>query len=116
MNASQQHMFDVYRAAQQGGPTPPAPGTHDWRTVRELRDAVRDDLRFRAAVAEQPARTFLRAALTRLVTRLRPTRTSQASRTSQAPRTSQGSRTSQAPRTSPVPRTSRGGAATVGRR
>ncbi|CAM5642680.1 hypothetical protein SSPIM334S_03307 [Streptomyces spiroverticillatus] len=74
MTASQQHLFDAYRAAQQGAPTPPAPGRHDWRTVRELRDTVRDDLRFRAVVAERPAGSYVRAALARVVTRFRTVR------------------------------------------
>ncbi|WP_344018736.1 hypothetical protein [Streptomyces luteireticuli] len=36
MNAIQQHMFDSYRALQQGVPAPPAPGTDEVRTVREI--------------------------------------------------------------------------------
>ncbi|MCX5207413.1 hypothetical protein OG897_39175 [Streptomyces sp. NBC_00237] len=74
MNASQQHLFDAYRAAQHGTPTPPAPGRHDWETVRELRDTVRDDLRFRAVVAERPAGAYLRAAFARLADRFRTSR------------------------------------------
>ncbi len=33
----QQYMLDTFRAAQQGTPAPPAPGTHDWQAVREFR-------------------------------------------------------------------------------
>ncbi|WP_344960904.1 hypothetical protein [Streptomyces thioluteus] len=36
MNATQQHMLDSYRALQQGVPVPPAPGTDEIRTVREI--------------------------------------------------------------------------------
>ncbi|MGW7414377.1 hypothetical protein [Streptomyces sp. NPDC054863] len=97
MNASQQHMFDVYRAAQHGTPAPPAPGRHDWQTVRELRDTVRDDLRFRAVVEERPGRAYLRAAFARLAARLRPSRI----RTAVASRT----RTAPAVRTTSTPRT-----------
>jgi hypothetical protein len=70
MNASQQYMLDVYRAAQLGTRTPPAPGRHDWQAVAELRDTVRADLRFRAVVEGRPARTYRRAAVARLATRL----------------------------------------------
>lgn len=60
MNANQQHMLDVYRAARLGELAPPAPGIHDWQVVRE----VRDHQRSRAAVAGRPARTRrLRAVL-----------------------------------------------------
>ncbi|WP_434594329.1 hypothetical protein [Streptomyces sp. A5-4] len=38
MNATQQHMLDVYRAAQLGTTAPPAPGRHDWQAIREVRD------------------------------------------------------------------------------
>ncbi|MFB9522677.1 hypothetical protein [Streptomyces cremeus] len=75
MTASQQHLLDAYRAAQHGAPVPPAPGRHDWQTVRELRDTVREDLRFRAVVAERPAGAYLRAALTRIADRFRTVRT-----------------------------------------
>ncbi len=80
MNASQQHLLDAYRAAQHGAPVPPAPGRHDWQAVRELRDTVRDDLRFRAVVAERPAGSYLRAALARIADRVRTVRTGPADR------------------------------------
>ncbi|QES43052.1 MULTISPECIES: hypothetical protein [Streptomyces] len=62
MSVTQQFLLDSYRAAQHGGPTPPAPGQHDWQAVREVRDYGR----FRAVVAERPARGRVRAALARL--------------------------------------------------
>ncbi|WP_370420476.1 hypothetical protein AB8O64_20310 [Streptomyces sp. QH1-20] len=37
MNATQQHMLDLFRAAQLGEPAPPAPGRGDWQAVREFR-------------------------------------------------------------------------------
>ncbi|MFI0978459.1 hypothetical protein ACH4SP_15855 [Streptomyces sp. NPDC021093] len=101
MTASQQHMFDAYRAAQHGTPTPPAPGEHDWQAVRELRDTVRDDLRFRAVVAGQPGRSYLRAAAARLAARLRPSRIRTAETRTAASRT----RTAPAVRTATAPRT-----------
>ncbi|GAA5614423.1 hypothetical protein Spla01_05622 [Streptomyces platensis] len=36
MNAGQQHLLDLYRAAQRGEAAPPAPGTHTVRTAREI--------------------------------------------------------------------------------
>ncbi|MFJ2743495.1 hypothetical protein ACIO3O_28025 [Streptomyces sp. NPDC087440] len=87
MTASQQHLFDAYRAAQHGTPTPPAPGRHDWQTVRELRDTVRDDLRFRAVVAERPAGSYVRAALARVADRFRTVRNAPATRTARPART-----------------------------
>ncbi|MEV0257963.1 hypothetical protein AB0H82_27350 [Streptomyces sp. NPDC050732] len=62
MSVTQQYLLDAYRAAQHGRPTPPAPGAHDWQAVREVRDYGR----FRAVVAERPARGRVRAALARL--------------------------------------------------
>ncbi|MET9514921.1 hypothetical protein [Streptomyces sp. NPDC002994] len=63
MNATQQHMLDVYRAAQLGSPAPPAPGLNDWQVVRE----VRDHQRVRAVVEDRPARSRrLRTALANL--------------------------------------------------
>ncbi|MEW2388978.1 hypothetical protein [Streptomyces venezuelae] len=63
MSVTQQFLLDSYRAAQHGGPTPPAPGQHDWQAVREVRDYGR----FRAVLAERPARGRVRAALARLM-------------------------------------------------
>ncbi|WP_063278433.1 hypothetical protein [Streptomyces roseifaciens] len=37
MNAAQQHMLDLYRAAQHGEPAPPAPGTGDVEAYRSFR-------------------------------------------------------------------------------
>ncbi|BDM73084.1 hypothetical protein HEK616_65710 [Streptomyces nigrescens] len=37
MNANQQHLLDAYRAARRGETTPPLPGAHTVRTVREIR-------------------------------------------------------------------------------
>ncbi len=65
MNATQQHMLDVYRATRLGTPAPPAPGLNDWQAVRE----VRDYRRFRAAVEDRPPRPRrLRTALAKLFT------------------------------------------------
>ncbi|MDI3388911.1 hypothetical protein QIS99_22335 [Streptomyces sp. B-S-A8] len=63
MSITQQYLLDSYRAAQRGTPQPPAPGSHDWRAVRELRD----HRRFEAVVHERPARGRLRLALARLL-------------------------------------------------
>lgn len=38
MSLTEQYALDLYRAARRGEPAPPAPGRHDWRTVRELRE------------------------------------------------------------------------------
>lgn len=35
MNAMQQHMIDMYRAARRGDTPPPRPGDLDLRTIRE---------------------------------------------------------------------------------
>ncbi|MFE9395119.1 hypothetical protein [Streptomyces flavidovirens] len=65
MNATQQHMLDVYRATRLGTPAPPAPGLNDWQAVRE----VRDYRRFRAAVEDRSPRPHrFRAALANLFT------------------------------------------------
>ncbi|MFI8325165.1 hypothetical protein [Streptomyces sp. NPDC085529] len=61
MDALQQHLFDSYRAARQGEPAPPAPGTHDVAVLRGLRDRRR----FERVVAGRPATGRLRAALAR---------------------------------------------------
>ncbi|GAA1507548.1 hypothetical protein GCM10009730_09270 [Streptomyces albidochromogenes] len=63
MNATQQHMLDVYRAAQLGQPAPPAPGQGDWQVVREIRDYR---LLGAAAAGRPPRPGRLRAALTGL--------------------------------------------------
>ncbi|MFD5391441.1 hypothetical protein ACFW95_21485 [Streptomyces sp. NPDC059474] len=52
MSLTEQYALDLYRAARRGEPAPPAPGRHDWRTVRELRQ-YRDA---QAALAGRPAR------------------------------------------------------------
>ncbi|MFF0478019.1 hypothetical protein [Streptomyces sp. NPDC004284] len=61
MNALHQYVFDAYRAARLGEPTPPEPGTHDLAVLR----AVRDRRRFARVVAGRPARGTVRAALHR---------------------------------------------------
>jgi len=62
MSVHEQYALDVYRASQHGEPAPPAPGLHDWRTVRELRDYRR----FNAVVAGHLWHGRIRAALARL--------------------------------------------------
>ncbi|MFF3542215.1 hypothetical protein ACFYXD_10190 [Streptomyces platensis] len=60
MNAGQQHLLDLYRAAQRGEAAPPAPGTHTVRTAREIRQWFR----FRAVVtapADRPLSRIRRA-------------------------------------------------------
>ncbi len=52
MSLTEQYALDLYRAARRGEPAPPAPGRHDWRTVRELR-RYRD---VQAVTAGRPAR------------------------------------------------------------
>ncbi|MFF6997809.1 hypothetical protein ACFY93_23005 [Streptomyces sp. NPDC008313] len=61
MSVTQQYLLDTYRARQHGDPLPPAPGTHDLRAARELRDYRR----FRAVLAGHPARGRIREALVR---------------------------------------------------
>ncbi|MFF7335241.1 hypothetical protein ACIQU5_19015 [Streptomyces sp. NPDC090306] len=59
MSVTQQYLLDTYRARTLGEPAPPAPGTHDVRTLR----ALRDHRRFRAVLAGRPAGGRLRRAL-----------------------------------------------------
>ncbi|SNX63038.1 hypothetical protein SAMN06272735_4835 [Streptomyces sp. TLI_55] len=59
MSITEQYLLDTYRARQHGEPAPPAPGAHDWQVVREWRDYRR----FRAVLAERPARGRMRRAL-----------------------------------------------------
>ncbi|MET9257973.1 hypothetical protein [Streptomyces sp. NPDC003717] len=61
MSVTQQYLLDTYRARQHGEPAPPAPGTHDWRLVREWRGRRE----FAAVLAGRPARGRLRSALRR---------------------------------------------------
>ncbi|MGW1071052.1 hypothetical protein ACWD4F_41965 [Streptomyces aureus] len=68
MSITQQYLLDGYRAAQHGEAAPPAPGSHDWETARELRDYRR----FRAVLAGRPATGRLRGALSRLLHGRRP--------------------------------------------
>ncbi|MGW0995890.1 hypothetical protein [Streptomyces sp. NPDC002520] len=65
MSVTEQYLLDVHRARTHGEPEPPAPGRHDLDVLRELRD----HRRFRAVLAERPARGRFRRALSR---RLRP--------------------------------------------
>ncbi|MEV4435885.1 hypothetical protein [Streptomyces sp. NPDC049555] len=69
MNATQQHLLDLYRTASHQDPAPPAPGTADLRTLQE----VRTWWRFRAVVDERVAAH--RARWTALLSRLRPATT-----------------------------------------
>ncbi|MER5748980.1 hypothetical protein [Streptomyces sp. NPDC002088] len=61
MSLTQQYVLDAHRARRHGEPAPPAPGTHDWQVLRELRDYRR----FRAVVAGRPAHGRIRQALRR---------------------------------------------------
>lgn len=63
MSITQQYLIDSYRAAQHHDPAPPAPGTHEWQALRELRDYGR----FRAVIQERPAHGRLRAAVARFL-------------------------------------------------
>ncbi|WP_371653992.1 MULTISPECIES: hypothetical protein [unclassified Streptomyces] len=63
MDAIQQHMLDTYRTARLQEPPPPLPGTHDVRTLREIRDYRR----FEAVLSGRLAHGRLRAALARLL-------------------------------------------------
>ncbi|MFI9723742.1 hypothetical protein ACIHFE_29470 [Streptomyces sp. NPDC052396] len=61
MDASQQHLLDLYRAAQHRAPAPPAPGTGERQAIREFRTwrqflAVVDE---RAARRQAAFRRFL---------------------------------------------------------
>ncbi|WP_262063098.1 hypothetical protein [Streptomyces sp. STR69] len=70
MSVTQQYFLDTYRARRLGEVLPPPPGAHDWRTARELHGYWR----FRAVVAERPARGRLRETLGRWLHRqARPT-------------------------------------------
>ncbi|GHF29557.1 hypothetical protein [Streptomyces morookaense] len=51
MNAIQQHMLDLHRAARHQQPAPPAPGTGEAQALREIRTWWR----FRAVVDERAA-------------------------------------------------------------
>ncbi|MFJ4686141.1 hypothetical protein ACIQNG_33030 [Streptomyces sp. NPDC091377] len=64
MSITQQYLLDTYRAARLGEPAPPAPGTHDLRVLRGLRDRRR----FRAVLAGRPAHGRLGPAAARLRT------------------------------------------------
>ncbi|MDQ0992259.1 hypothetical protein [Streptomyces sp. V3I7] len=61
MSITQQYLLDSHRAHRHGETPPPAPGTHDWQVVRELRDSweLRTDLTGR------PERGRLRRAVRR---------------------------------------------------
>jgi hypothetical protein len=61
MSITQQYLLDTYRAQRLGELSPPAPGAHDWQVVRETREYQR----FRAVVAERPARGRIRQTLGR---------------------------------------------------
>ncbi|MFB7503248.1 hypothetical protein [Streptomyces broussonetiae] len=61
MSITQQYLLDSHRARVLGEPEPPAPGRHDLRVARELRDYRR----FGAVIAERPARGRVRYALRR---------------------------------------------------
>ncbi|MEU1004014.1 MULTISPECIES: hypothetical protein [Streptomyces] len=61
MSITQQYLLDTYRARSLGEPDVPAPGTDDWKVVREWRD----ERHFRAALAGRPVRRRLRDALAR---------------------------------------------------
>ncbi|WP_405991710.1 hypothetical protein [Streptomyces sp. NBC_00986] len=63
MSITQQYLLDTYRAQRLGETPQPPPGTHDLRTLRELRGYRQ----FRAVVAERPAHGRLRRALGRLL-------------------------------------------------
>ncbi|MGW1072519.1 hypothetical protein [Streptomyces sp. NPDC002537] len=64
MNATQQHMLDLYRTAQHHEPAPSSPGEGELRLIREFR-TWRD---FRAVVDERAAaRRARRRALLRLL-------------------------------------------------
>ncbi|MFI9808854.1 hypothetical protein ACIHEJ_31630 [Streptomyces sp. NPDC052301] len=61
MSITQQYLLDSYRARVRGEAEPPAPGRHDLELVRELIEYRR----FRAVVAERPARGRVRSAMHR---------------------------------------------------
>ena len=61
MSITQQYFLDTYRAQRLGEIAPPAPGAHDWRTAREMRDYWQ----FRAVIAERPAHGRIRQTLGR---------------------------------------------------
>ncbi|MCT2590020.1 hypothetical protein LHJ74_08860 [Streptomyces sp. N2-109] len=69
MSVTQQYALDLYRSTQHGTTPPPAPGTHDWRTVRELRDAHLDSRRLRRRGGDGPKGAGLLGRLARRVTR-----------------------------------------------
>lgn len=54
MSITAQYAIDLYRSARHETPLPPAPGTHDWRTVRELREAHLESRRIRIRAPRPP--------------------------------------------------------------
>ncbi|MFJ4755338.1 hypothetical protein [Streptomyces sp. NPDC088763] len=52
MSSIQDHLLDTHRARWLGEAEPPAPGSHDRRVLREMRE-LRE---FRAVLAGRPAR------------------------------------------------------------
>ncbi|WP_189302364.1 hypothetical protein, partial [Streptomyces albospinus] len=63
MNATQQHLLDSYRAAQQGETAPPAPGAATVRVAREIQQWRR----FQAVVTDPADRWQARVGRSRWV-------------------------------------------------
>lgn len=96
MDATQQHLLDLYRAAQHQDPAPPAPGTGERALARE----VRTWWDFRAVVDRRAAER--RARRRTLLAFLRPGARSTAARTTAARTTA--APTAPATPTAPAPR------------
>ncbi|NGO10222.1 hypothetical protein G5C60_22185 [Streptomyces sp. HC44] len=75
MSITEQYFLDMARAQRRGEPLPPAPGSHDWQAMRELRG----DRPFRAVQTVQTVQAArarqdhgrVQAALTRLFRQFR---------------------------------------------
>lgn len=79
MSITQQYALDLYRSTRHGSAPAPAPGTHDWRTIRELRESHLESRRVRVRVPRPPRGTGRAGALRQLVARaLRRPRTTTA--------------------------------------
>lgn len=57
MSITQQYALDAYRATRHGTAPAPAPGTHDWRTIRELRESHLESRRLRVRTPRTPRGT-----------------------------------------------------------
>ena len=105
MDATQQHLLDLYRAAQLRQPAPPAPAEGQWQAVREFR-TWRD---FQAVVAGHSPRAGSRHSVLARLLGLRSRRTAAALPSTGTPATAPA-RPATAPARAPQPACSTPGA------